>query len=48
LLVEQNARLALELANTAYILENGSLSQKETASKLLKSDEVKRAYLGIT
>jgi branched-chain amino acid transport system ATP-binding protein len=48
LLVEQNARLALELANAAYILENGGLSQKETASKLLKSDEVKRAYLGIT
>ena len=47
LLVEQNARLALELADTAYILENGSLSQRETASKLLNSDEVKRAYLGI-
>jgi len=47
LLVEQNARLALELADTAYILENGSLSHKETASKLLSSDEVEKAYLGI-
>ena len=47
LLVEQNARLALELADTAYILEDGSLSERETASKLLNSDEVKRAYLGI-
>jgi branched-chain amino acid transport system ATP-binding protein len=47
LLVEQNARLALELADTAYILEDGSLSQRETASRLLNSDEVKNAYLGI-
>ena len=47
LLVEQNARLALELADTAYILEDGSLSQRETASRLLNSDEVKKAYLGI-
>ena len=47
LLVEQNARLALELADTAYILEDGSLSERETASKLLNSDEVKKAYLGI-
>jgi branched-chain amino acid transport system ATP-binding protein len=47
LLVEQNARLALELADAAYILENGSLSQKEIAAKLLQSDEVEKAYLGI-
>jgi branched-chain amino acid transport system ATP-binding protein len=47
LLVEQNARLALELADSAYILENGILSQKEPAAKLLNSDEVEKAYLGI-
>lgn len=47
LLVEQNARLALELADTAYILENGATSPREKASKLLNSTDVKRAYLGM-
>ena len=47
LLVEQNARLALELADTAYVLENGSISQREKASNLLNSDQVKKAYLGL-
>ena len=47
LLVEQNARLALELADTAYVLENGSISQREKASNLLNSDQVKKAYLGM-
>jgi len=47
LLVEQNARLALELADTAYILENGSFAGSGKASQLLQSDEVKKAYLGL-
>ena len=47
LLVEQNARLALELAETAYILENGSFVGSGKASQLLQSDEVKKAYLGL-
>ncbi len=47
LLVEQNARLALELADMAYILENGTMSPREKASNLLKSDDVKKAYLGM-
>jgi len=47
LLVEQNARLALELADTAYVLENGSISPREKAASLLNSDQVKKAYLGM-
>ena len=48
LLVEQNARLALELADTAYILTSGSFTGSGKASELLQSDEVRRAYLGVT
>ncbi len=47
ILIEQNARLALELADTAYILVSGSLSGSGKASELLQSDEVKKAYLGL-
>ncbi len=47
LLVEQNARLALELADSAYILENGSFVGRGKASDLLHSDDVRRAYLGL-
>ena len=48
LLVEQNARLALELADIGYILASGSLIGKGKASELLRSDEVRKAYLGLT
>jgi len=47
LLVEQNARLALELADTAYILVSGSLTGSGKASDLLRSEEVRKAYLGL-
>ncbi len=47
ILIEQNARLALQLADTAYILVSGSLSGSGKASELLKNDEVKKAYLGL-
>jgi branched-chain amino acid transport system ATP-binding protein len=47
LLVEQNARLALELADRGYVMENGSVAVKGAASDLLQSDLVKRAYLGL-
>ncbi len=46
LLVEQNARLALELARRAYILEQGRVVGGGAASALLTDDEVRRAYLG--
>jgi branched-chain amino acid transport system ATP-binding protein len=46
LLVEQNARMALSIADRGYVLENGRITLEDTADKLLGNDEVKRAYLG--
>jgi branched-chain amino acid transport system ATP-binding protein len=46
LLVEQNARLALELANRAYILEQGRVVGEGTGAALLADEQVQRAYLG--
>ncbi len=46
LLVEQNARLALEVANRGYVLESGLVTLSGAAVNLLGSDEVRRAYLG--
>lgn len=47
LIVEQNVSLALELANRGYILESGSIVGRGDAKVLLKSKQVKDAYLGI-
>ena len=47
LLVEQNARQALKLANRGYVLENGRIVMTDDAAKLAESDEVRKAYLGI-
>jgi branched-chain amino acid transport system ATP-binding protein len=47
LLVEQNARLALKLANRGYVLENGHIVMHDDANKLAESDEVRKAYLGV-
>jgi branched-chain amino acid transport system ATP-binding protein len=46
LLVEQNAAVALKIANRAYVMENGSLVMEDEASTLLQSDEIKKKYLG--
>jgi branched-chain amino acid transport system ATP-binding protein len=46
LLVEQNARAALELAARAYVLEGGCITLAGAAGELLSSDAVRRAYLG--
>jgi branched-chain amino acid transport system ATP-binding protein len=48
LLVEQNARLALQLADNAYILEQGRVAGHGTGAALLQDDNVRRAYLGDT
>jgi len=45
-LVEQNARRALELANRAYILEQGRIAGKGTGKELLHNNDVREAYLG--
>ncbi|MBI1174453.1 MAG: ATP-binding cassette domain-containing protein [Sideroxydans sp.] len=46
LLVEQNARLALEVAQRGYVLEGGVVGLSDSAANLLGSDDVRRAYLG--
>ena len=46
LLVEQNARLALQVAQRGYVLESGSITLTDSAANLLGSDAVQRAYLG--
>jgi branched-chain amino acid transport system ATP-binding protein len=46
LLVEQNAKLALEAAERGYVLESGTITLSGDAKELLGSDEVQRAYLG--
>jgi len=46
LLVEQNAKLALEAAQRGYVLESGVITLSGAASELLGSDAVQRAYLG--
>ncbi|MDP9356859.1 MAG: ATP-binding cassette domain-containing protein, partial [Chloroflexota bacterium] len=47
LLVEQNVRESLELADHAYVLQTGSTITHGTGAELLASDLVRRAYLGI-
>ena len=46
LLVEQNAEMALEIANRAYVLESGRIKLSGTGEELAKSDEIKKEYLG--
>ncbi|MBI1922525.1 MAG: ABC transporter ATP-binding protein [Geobacter sp.] len=46
LLVEQNAKAALKLADRGYVLETGKVILEEVASELLENKEVQRAYLG--
>jgi branched-chain amino acid transport system ATP-binding protein len=47
LLVEQNVGQSLEIADRAYVLENGSVRFSGLPAELLASDELKRAYLGL-
>ena len=46
LLVEQNAQMALSVADRAYVIETGKIALSGTGEELAKSDEVRRAYLG--
>ncbi len=47
LLVEQNAAMALKLADRAYVLENGRIILEGKGEELLRDERVKKAYLGI-
>ena len=46
LLVEQNAKKALSIADRAYVLETGNITLSGDASSLLNDESVKKAYLG--
>lgn len=46
LLVEQNARMALDVADYAYVMETGCVVREGSASELLSDEGVKKAYLG--
>ena len=46
LLVEQNAKKALAIADRAYVLETGSISLEGNAAELINDEQVKKAYLG--
>ena len=47
LLIEQNAKAALEIADFGYVLETGKIVLTGTGKDLLNNDDVKKAYLGI-
>ena len=47
LLVEQNARAALAIADRGYVLETGRVATSGSAAQLLADDRVQEAYLGI-
>lgn len=46
-LVEQNANMALKIADRGYVLQNGMIVKTDTASALMEDEEVKNAYLGV-
>ena len=46
LLVEQNANMALSIANRAYVLETGRIVMEGDARELMSNDDVRKAYLG--
>ncbi|AMV19722.1 ABC transporter ATP-binding protein [Planctomyces sp. SH-PL14] len=47
LLVEQNARMSLQVAHRAYVMEVGEITMSGPAKELAASDEVRKAYLGV-
>ena len=47
LLVEQNAKMALQIADRAYVLETGNITMSGDAKDLLEDENVKKAYLGV-
>jgi branched-chain amino acid transport system ATP-binding protein len=47
LLVEQNIRNALEIADRAYVLENGRIVLEGESKKVLENDDIKKTYLGL-
>ena len=46
LLVEQNAKMALGIADRGYVIKNGSIVMEDTGANLLNNEDVRHAYLG--
>ena len=46
-LVEQNANLALHVADRGYVMENGAITMEDSADSLLANEDVKKSYLGM-
>jgi branched-chain amino acid transport system ATP-binding protein len=44
--VEQNARMALRVAHRGYVIQTGRIVLTDTGAELLRSDVVRKAYLG--
>jgi branched-chain amino acid transport system ATP-binding protein len=44
--VEQNAQLALELAETAYVIETGRIVMSGTAKEIADNEDIRKSYLG--
>jgi len=47
LLIEQNAQMALRLANRGYVLETGSIAIEGSSKELISNDKVRKAYMGL-
>ena len=47
LLIEQNASMALSIADRRYVIENGKVLLSGTGGELLNNEDVKKAYLGV-
>lgn len=47
LLVEQNAKMALAIADRAYVLETGNITMTGNAKEMMENEDVKKAYLGV-
>ena len=47
LLIEQNAKMALRLANRGYVLETGAIALEGTSQDLISNDQVRKAYMGL-
>ena len=47
LLIEQNAQMALRLANRGYVLETGSIAIEGSSQTLISNDKVRKAYMGL-
>ena len=46
LLIEQNANMALKIADKGYVMETGEIKMEGTGAELLANEEIKEAYLG--